>query len=150
MSSNLCVLSSQNSCTISIFLSLDALVLYEFLIMWVHKIRVRSKRLNSKSSWIQARSRIRSRVSTLWWSFVTEPTYLIIRFINHGGLSQNSSIWPADSDFSSVGPSSCMPSYSTTTRNSAGLISSSSRFSSCYSYVLLFVLLTNSHPYTTD
>jgi len=64
----------------------------------------------------------------------TEPTYLIIRSTNHGGLFQNASIWPADSVFSSFGPSSCMPCYSTMTRSPASPFSSSSQFSLCYSY----------------
>ncbi len=68
-----------------------------------------------------------------------KPTYLIIRSTNHGGLSQNASIWRADLVFSLVGPSSCMPSYSTTTWNPASLFLSLSRFSSCCSYVPRFL-----------
>jgi len=42
---------------------------------------------------------------------LTKPTYLIVRSTNHVGLSQNTSIWPADLVFSSVGLSSCITTY---------------------------------------
>jgi len=84
-----------------------------------------------------------------WWVYSStifiKLTYLIIRSTNHGGLSPNPSIWPADSVFSLVGRSSCMLSYSTTTWSPASLFLSSSQFSSRYTYVLRFLfLLTNS------
>ena len=75
---------------------------------------------------------------------LTKPTYLIVRSTNHVGLSQNTSIWPADLVFSSVGLSSCITTWSTTTWSSASLLSSLSQFSSSYSYVFCFLfLLTN-------
>ena len=69
---------------------------------------------------------------------LNETTYLITRSINHGGLSQNTSIWFVDSVFSSAGPSSCMHFYSTMTRSPASHFSSSSQSSPCYSFVLHF------------
>jgi len=92
--------------TISTFLSPDVVLVYEFLIMWVQQIRVRSNRLSCP----QARSRIRERVYILRRFNSYRTNRLIIRSTNHGGLPQNVFIWPADSVFSSVGLSSCIPS----------------------------------------